>query len=534
VSGDPLLKVENPPDVALRMQDGLDFERATLSQLADSLGGAICEIPDGTDRAAVRARTHEAMAAGKRVIVGGEIAAGDRVGRPDILIRQDSKRGAPAAYVPVDIKHHKSFDGQAKPKPWRVSTLSDPSPGDAVDWIAQGTPKVDDTLQLCHYFRILEDLGCAGDAVGGILGKEGVIVWRGLDQPLSKRTPGSALAIYDAAWTSLLAAITHEKGRVAGSGADPASIPQYQSACHDCPWRAICLKGMETADDITLVKGITPTRAVAYRADGIHTAADLANLSISGDLARIGDRLEVDIDQARVQRSGHVHLARGLGQPDCPRGDIEWDVDIEDDGDECCYLIGVLASRNTAQPTYLPYVSFQGGGAAEYQVFVEFWKALSTARSRAAATGQTFRAYCYSHHEETFFRAIIERHADRPGIPPAEELEDFLDSDDWVDLRPILAQLVWPTRDNSLKTLAADIGFSWRDQEAGGGNSMVWYRHALSAPAAKERKAAQERLLTYNHDDVRATRALRDWLTNTGPSLPSIETLDRATDRKVA
>lgn len=524
VSGDPDLKLDHRPDVVLRMNDGLDFEVAALNDLRARLGAAVFEIEDNTDRASVQTRTLQAMSAGHHVIVGGEIAAGGRVGRPDVLIRQNWATNSPAAYVPVDIKHHKSFEGKAKPKGWGVSTLSNPNPAAAVEWIAEGTPKREDSLQLSHYFRILEALGQAGDPMGGIIGKEGVIVWRSLDQPLSKKT-ASALANYDAAWTSLMAAITHEEQRIAGSGADPASLPQLQPACHDCLWRAVCIERMEAADDITLVKGVTPTRAATYRANGIHTAAALTAMPFPDE----------DVDQARVQQSGHVHTARGEDQPPYPpRGDIEWDVDIEDDGDQCCYLIGVLTSDQTTNAVYRPYVSFHGGGTAEYEVFAEFWKALCTARSKAVATGQTFRAYCYSHHEEAFFRAIIERHAGRPGIPTSEELEEFLDSDDWVDLRPILAQLLWPTRDNTLKTLAAHIGFSWQDTEAGGGNSMVWYREALTAPTAKTRTAAQQRLLTYNHDDVRATRTLRDWLTDTGRSLPPVESLDRTTDRKVA
>jgi predicted RecB family nuclease len=44
---------------------------------------------------------------------------------------------------------------------------------------------------------------------------------------------------------------------------------------------------------------------------------------------------------------------------------------------------------------------------------------------------------------------------------------------------------------------------------------MVWYQQAVAGDAA-----AQERLLVYNENDVRATKALRDWMDRS--SFPSI------------
>ncbi len=50
---------------------------------------------------------------------------------------------------------------------------------------------------------------------------------------------------------------------------------------------------------------------------------------------------------------------------------------------------------------------------------------------------------------------------------------------------------------------------------------MVWYERAVSDPDAEVRGASRTRLLNYNEDDVRATAAIRDWLSST--EFPPIE-----------
>lgn len=91
----------------------------------------------------------------------------------------------------------------------------------------------------------------------------------------------------------------------------------------------------------------------------------------------------------------------------------------------------------------------------------------------------------------------------------------FLQSGRWVDKRKEFESQLVTGQSGGLKTVAALAGFAWRDEQSGGGNSMVWYQQAVAGDAA-----AQERLLAYNEDDVRATKALRDWMDRS--SFPSI------------
>ena len=55
-------------------------------------------------------------------------------------------------------------------------------------------------------------------------------------------------------------------------------------------------------------------------------------------------------------------------------------------------------------------------------------------------------------------------------------------------------------------------GFSWRDPDPGGRNSMAWFQQAVSGATPAERDSARIRVLEYNEDDVKATHRVRAWL----------------------
>ncbi len=66
-----------------------------------------------------------------------------------------------------------------------------------------------------------------------------------------------------------------------------------------------------------------------------------------------------------------------------------------------------------------------------------------------------------------------------------------------------------------LKRIAPVAGFAWRDPEAGGENSMRWYRDAVGhGRRAPRTPASAPGCCEYNADDVAATATLRDWMTS--------------------
>ena len=107
-----------------------------------------------------------------------------------------------------------------------------------------------------------------------------------------------------------------------------------------------------------------------------------------------------------------------------------------------------------------------------------------------------------------------ERFACAPGIPTAAAVQEFISSGQWVDLYAVVSAEFLCAHGKGLKTIAPAAGFSWHDPEASGENSMRWYSHAVGLGGAPPDLAQRARLLTYNADDVGATRALRLWMSS--------------------
>jgi predicted RecB family nuclease len=270
---------------------------------------------------------------------------------------------------------------------------------------------------------------------------------------------------------------------------------------------------------------------------GVTSASDILALDErTASLSGVGVRgLASHIDQARVNKAGRVFRARGVDHVRLVDAAVQIDVDMEND--DLIYLWGArltVRSRGSVQTEYRPFVSWDGTDLGEAKAFAEFWSFLTAMRAwaRASHTGG-FKAYHYTAAEDRCMRHLVDKHAGVEGIPTKSELEDFLSSDDWVDMHTVLdKQTIWPTPDLSLKSVAKWIRFTWREENASGGLSVNWYRDAIHNPDESIREEARARVLEYNEDDVTATYALRQWLRRLGEArkpglkLPSVSSLD--------
>ena len=91
-------------------------------------------------------------------------------------------------------------------------------------------------------------------------------------------------------------------------------------------------------------------------------------------------------------------------------------------------------------------------------------------------------------------------------------------------LLPIPVEKSLPTLPPLIKTVAPLAGFSWRDDDPGGEQSMLWYVYATEAAETQQRSDARDRILRYNEDDVLATLAIREWMNDNCESIPAVET----------
>jgi len=82
-------------------------------------------------------------------------------------------------------------------------------------------------------------------------------------------------------------------------------------------------------------------------------------------------------------------------------------------------------------------------------------------------------------------------------------LTRFVDLHDWVTRVALL-----PVESYALKAIARWLGFTWRDAEANGAQSIFWYAQWLQTGD----RTFLESILRYNEDDCRATHRVKDWL----------------------
>jgi predicted RecB family nuclease len=185
--------------------------------------------------------------------------------------------------------------------------------------------------------------------------------------------------------------------------------------------------------------------------------------------------------------------------------------------DDATYLWGAYVS--VAQPTdgvregYHAFVEWNElTRESEARNFRSFWEWLEEVRTRCAEQGRTFAAYCFWAQAED---GAMNRAVDPPlpDGPTAADLFAFRSTTPsiWIDLHEQVKRQIQTEGPFGLKQLAVAAGFHWRDANPSGEASMLWYEEARR-DESPEALASRARIMDYNEDDCRATKALRDWL----------------------
>jgi predicted RecB family nuclease len=352
-----------------------------------------------------------------------------------------------------------------------------------------------------------------------------VIVWHELD------TAGSStLDDYDARFNDRLA-VAH----AAVSGAEPLAWPSRVAECRRCPWWPGCGAELRAAADISLL--LSGGDVEVARAAGIATIPDLADLDSGA-----AKKLPLTVAQvgpaqirARAWRRGAV-LVRMDPRSTIRRADVELDVDAESYGEDGAYLWGAELSGADVGLTqgYRSFVTWEHlPSPTQGQVFGEFYGYVMQVREAAEKRGLSFAVYCYARAaEERWMLGLARRYAGSPGVPDVRAVSAFCASAQWIDLLLEIKRHFVATGSLRLKELARAIGYSWRDPEPGGENSMAWYRAAVDGqselPAGRppgDEHPMAGRVVRYNEDDVLATLAVRRWITEHLDELPTVADL---------
>ena len=259
----PTEEAELPAEVIHRMDAGIEFEAVTLDLLRGEEPESWVVIPQQPKDIAIQA-TVDAMKARAAVIESAFLPMdekGRRTGRPDLLIRSVT------GYVPVDIKHHLTLN--EKEGSALVSDSTDPLYESAYrknGWVLR--KHQGDALQLAHYHRMLEAAGeGSGQPVGGILGKEGLIVWYDLDLPMwttpaksdgKKRKKRTALERYDFEFDFRLDIAATAHLHIQDHEVDLLVEPRACGECGGCGFHDFCFSTLELdSGDSSLLPGLS-------------------------------------------------------------------------------------------------------------------------------------------------------------------------------------------------------------------------------------------------------------------------------------
>lgn len=496
------------PGVEQRMADATEHREEVARQLGELLGDWT-EIPREAGRAYREHATRGAVRAGTSYISDAQLPVdpdGGRRGGIDLLVRSDD------GYLPVLVVRHKIFSAGSGA---RTSPLADPTPESAKDDPQRkARSQARDQLRLAHAVRLLQAAGWypSGRMIGGVIGVDAeVVVWHDLEAP-NWPDGRDALGEYDARFADRLAVAS-----AAAAGEVPLARPSRVNECKGCPWWPTCEAQLRESRDVSLV--VRGEEAGVLRDIGVSTVDDLARMSPdAAEAAPLTATTSADGPLLAKAWLRAEPLVRRVRHVEVPRADVEIDVDMESYADAGAYMWGCLLSGVDIgeSPGYRAFVTWSPlPSQDEARSFAEFWTWFTGVRSAARERGLTFRAYCYNElAENRWMFSSAERFAGEPGIPDTEEVRAFTRSDEWVDLFASVRDQFLCPNGKGLKVIAPSAGFGWRDAEAGGENSMRWYRDAVGLDGDLPEKSQRQRLLHYNEDDVRATLAIREWMTS--------------------
>ncbi|KFZ83417.1 recombinase RecB [Amycolatopsis sp. MJM2582] len=503
-----------PPDPAAqqRIADASAHRDAIVQRLMDATGpdATWVKIPRDLPAAERVQLTEEAFAAEARYIWGALLPvdrAGHRRGGSELLVNTGD------GYVPVLVVRHRITDRGAG-APTTVMTDLDPA-NRLPDAARKVRSQPRDQMRLAHLYRMLEALGKheGHRAVGGVIGLDAdVVVWHDLS---AATWPGgrSALTEYQSRFADRLAIAT-----AAAEGDEPLAEPSRVLECRRCPWWPTCEVVLTETRDVSLV--VRGEDAMELRRAGVSTVDKLAALDPADEpppMNWTGGTFADSIILARAWLAD-LTMVRKVDRVEVPRGDVEVDVDMESFGDSGAYLWGSLLTGADIgmEQGYRAFATWEPLPTAdEARSFAEFWAWFTEVRERTLAAGLTFRAYCYNAlAENRWLFGSASRFGDYPGVPKKAEIASFVDSEEWIDLFRSVTDQFLCSHGKGLKVIAPVAGFAWRDPEAGGEASMRWYRDAVGMDGGVPDDVQRERLLRYNEDDVLATHALRNWMTD--------------------
>lgn len=453
--GDPRNKSDISPFVKLLWELGLQTEQDYLA--------AVGEVPV-SDLQALRLEqawpeTLRLMREGVPLIYQGCIIDGPFVGRPDLLVRRDdfSSSFGSYGYEPIDIKAGRGWEERDGKKTQFKEHYA---------------------FQILFYRMLLQ-------RVQGTLPHLARIV--NVDKEIEGFDPGDFESDFQLALQEVRRLVEGEE----------TSEPVLGSQCQLCQWHARCEAWVAQHWDPTGLFFVGKQKFHLKRL-GLKTIQDIANMEVKDYLKppkKIPGMAERSLsrmkERARVRLAGTPVIRSGYSLPERQR---EIYFDIEDDPTRgLTYLFGLLIYEQDKAPHFQYFVARQP--EQEEETVRKFWDFLAKTDNAVY--------YVYSHKERTTLRQLAERYD-----LPEEPLETYVANEYDLYQKLVVDYSDWPTHSYGIKQIAKLIGFTWRDSDPSGANSIAWYNDYLADPS---NESSLQRILVYNEDDCRAMVAVKDY-----------------------
>lgn len=290
----------------------------------------------------------------------------------------------------------------------------------------------------------------------------------------------------------------------------PEALFAY-SKCNACPYRELCVPEFEAREDLSLLYGLDPRSVPGLIEQGITCIGDLASANPQAlqDVPYLKgvERKQRAVWQAQSYRSGRMRVVERINLPEGTW--IHFDVEtnpLSDLGSEV-YLWGMLPPPYASSA--FEYVWSEGGELQDYQGWSDFLQLVSGYRERYPNLVLA--------HFANFEVTQIKTYAQRYDMLDDERVRWLLGSDTPLfDLREVVRKsLVLPLQSYGLKAICKSpqlVNFQWELEESGSQWSVVRYIDYLNELDEQKKIAIKAEILSYNRDDVKATRALEEWL----------------------
>ena len=506
-----------PSDGELRRQtQGIEFERGIIDEIISLGGFPLTDLRELSWSESI-VETKSALLKNEGVILGSalECSESGRTGAPDILVYLQE------GWLPIDIKNHQ-FSKSGKDE-IEISTLEQFTTGFSSVEIGTIDPAhmLKDGLQLAHYQCLLEELGFGNDSGrAGIIDNSRRLTWVDLKLPSNSKKSISLLDEYKREFSFRVEIARTEIDRAENSATLPIVFPIKKAECSTCKWEDVCREILEAEDHVSLLSGINKNQAALLVDLGFARRSDLAKIDVNNPpiITDVGIQEKDWInwhDTALAYFHEEKFMRRGISTIEVPRASVEVDVDMESI-DGRVYLWGIYVTNHSAlkmEEGFIDRFSYFEGpidGDIELKVFEKFWLWLLGLKQQCDDSSVSLRFYVYS-GPTAEYKHIYSLGQNLDSSLTRKFLEQFIKSEYWVDLLPIVKDCLVSSDDYSLKTVAKWSGFSWRSTNPGGDQSQVWYESAISNNGSDSQAMLQE-LLEYNEDDVLATKSLREWL----------------------